>query len=81
MPFVVPVSLQTRFYTTLLSGEGDNALTFYTWRGKVSLRRGKGTLGFELPCAQISVIRDQVHVQSESEYNPRGHAGLCGLRK
>lgn len=27
MPFVIPVSLQTGFYTTLLSGEGNNALT------------------------------------------------------
>lgn len=26
VPFVIPVSLQTGFYTTLLSGEGMNAL-------------------------------------------------------
>lgn len=66
MPCVIPVSLQTEFYTTLLSGQGNNALTHPTFgQEKLSLRRGKNTLAFELPFAETCVIGNQVHGWSE----------------
>lgn len=59
MPFVIPVSLQTGFYTTLLSGEGTNALT-HSAAGKEKEVEVKNPCIWLRLCSDL--YSDQVHV-------------------